>query len=72
MPLPLSLFAAHFILQERACGHVDGTGNFMASPQCLDQSSGKGVTKVMCFPPLEEILRLRKKKPKMCCNHPKN
>lgn len=45
---------------KNACEHVDGMKAFMASPQCLDPLGEKNVSKEMCFPPLEEILRLTK------------
>ncbi|XP_035667533.1 GDP-fucose protein O-fucosyltransferase 1-like [Branchiostoma floridae] len=45
---------------ERACANVEGTSNFMASPQCTDIMPGRTVTHKMCFPSREEILRKTK------------
>ena len=46
-------------LQENACKHVDGMSKFMASPQCIDPLSGDKVTKEICLPTLDEVLRCR-------------
>lgn len=42
--------------QENACKHATDQPNYMASPQCL-QNSGRRVTEDMCFPSTKEVLR---------------
>ncbi|KAK3599883.1 hypothetical protein CHS0354_022457 [Potamilus streckersoni] len=46
---------------ENACKHVDGSTNFMSSPQCLGFNGKEHVTSKLCLPPKEEILRLTQK-----------
>lgn len=45
-----------------ACAHLDKhlLKSYMASPQCLGYEKDASVTKKMCLPPVEEILRLTK------------
>ncbi|KXJ14782.1 GDP-fucose protein O-fucosyltransferase 1 [Exaiptasia diaphana] len=42
---------------KNACGNVEGMHNFMASPQCLGYSHYNTVTKEICFPSEQEILK---------------
>lgn len=40
-----------------ACEHSDNMDNFMASPQCLDGQTDRKVTKEICFPSKETVLK---------------
>ena len=54
----VSLIFIYSSSQEKACTHVDGERNFMASPQCLGYAAGgDGVTGELCLPSKGEVLR---------------
>ena len=43
--------------QERACEHAGGQDHFMESGQCLDDIPGAKLTKALCLPPIDMVVK---------------
>ena len=43
--------------QERACEHAGGQDRFMESGHCLDDIPGAKVTKELCLPPIDMVIK---------------
>lgn len=56
-PQSTQLFVISAPVQVRACDHIDGVSNMMASPQCMGYKPQAKLTASLCLPEKQDVLK---------------